>query len=113
MVGLQIKKSGFGGMTPAGIVITGGGAKTAGALESAKRNLAMPARIGVPQGITGLIDEILAPSFSTAVGLIVYGVKAEKREGGISFSRFGKFFKKIPVKGAAKKFLDLAKSFLP
>ncbi|MBL7159172.1 cell division protein FtsA [Candidatus Microgenomates bacterium] len=113
MVGLQIKKSGFGGMTPAGIVITGGGAKTAGALESAKRNLAMPARIGIPQGITGLVDEILAPSFSTAVGLIVYGVKAETKEKGVSFSQFGKFFKKIPVKGVAKKFLDLAKSFLP
>ena len=113
MVGLQIKKSGFGGMTPAGIVITGGGAKTVGVLDSAKRNLAMPARIGIPQGITGLVDEILAPSFSTAVGLVVYGVKTEKRDRGVSFSQFGKFFKKIPVKGAVKKFLDLAKSFLP
>ena len=113
MVGLQIKKSGFGGMTPAGIVITGGGAQTVGVSEAAKRNLAMPARIGTPQGVTGLIDEILVPSFSASIGLILYGAKADEREGGISLSQFGKFFKKIPVKGTAKKILDLAKSFLP
>lgn len=113
MVGLQIKKSGFGGITPAGIVITGGGAQTVSISEAAKRNLAMPARIGIPQGVTGLIDEILVPSFSASIGLILYGAKVDEREGGISLSQFGKFFKKIPVKGTAKKILDLAKSFLP
>lgn len=113
MVGLQIKKSGFGGMTPAGMVITGGGAQTVSILEAAKRNLAMPARIGTPQGVMGLVDEILTPSFSTSVGLILYGAKIEEKGERISFSRFSNFFKKIPVKGAAKKLLDLAKSFLP
>ena len=39
MVGLEIKKSGFGGQTPAGLVITGGGARTVGAVEAAKRCL--------------------------------------------------------------------------
>lgn len=113
MVGLQIKKSGFGGVTPAGVVMTGGGAQTVGILEAAKRNLAMPARIGVAQGVTGLVDEILTPSFSTAIGLILYGANVEEEGSGISFSQFGKFVKRIPVKGAAKKLLDLAKSFLP
>jgi len=113
MVGLQIKKSGFGGMTPAGVVITGGGAQTAGILEAAKKNLAMPARIGIPQGVEGLVDEILIPSFATSIGLILYGAKVDERKEGISFSQFGNFFKKIPVKGGAKKVLDLVKSFLP
>ena len=112
-MGLQIKKSGFGGMTPAGVVITGGGAQTVGILEAAKRNLAMPARIGVPQGVTGLVDEILTPSFSTAIGLILYGAKVGEKREGISFSQFERFLKRIPVKGAAKKLVDLVKSFLP
>ena len=56
MVGLEIKRSGFGGMTPSGVVITGGGALTVGAVESARRNLAMPVHIGIPQRVTGLVD---------------------------------------------------------
>lgn len=45
MVGLEIKRSGFGGVTPSGVVITGGGALTVGAVEAARRNLAMPVRV--------------------------------------------------------------------
>ena len=113
MIGLQVKKSGFGGMTPAGIVITGGGALTAGVVEAAKRNLAMPGRIGIPQGVTGLVDEILTPPFATAIGLTLYAGKVEVKGEGFSLAQFGQFFRKIPVKGMAKKVLDLAKSFLP
>ncbi|MBI2622748.1 MAG: cell division protein FtsA, partial [Candidatus Levybacteria bacterium] len=76
-VGLEIKKSGYGGQTPAGLVITGGGAKTIGTQESAKRMLAMPVRIAVPTGVKGIIDEIEEPSFATAVGLLRYGSKYE------------------------------------
>ncbi|OGH12788.1 MAG: cell division protein FtsA, partial [Candidatus Levybacteria bacterium RIFCSPHIGHO2_01_FULL_40_10] len=41
MIGIELKKSGFATQTPAGIVVTGGGAKTAGVEESAKRMLSM------------------------------------------------------------------------
>ena len=59
-VGLEIKRSGFGGMTPSGVVLTGGGAQTVGAVESARRNLAMPVHIGNPVKVSGLIDEIMS-----------------------------------------------------
>ena len=55
-VGLEIKKSGFGGQTPSGLVITGGGALTIGAVDSGKRTLAMPVRLGLPANIKGIID---------------------------------------------------------
>jgi cell division protein FtsA len=58
MIALEIKKSGFATQTPAGLVITGGGAKTVGAEESAKRMLSMTVRVGVPQNIAGLKDGI-------------------------------------------------------
>ncbi|MEX2013093.1 MAG: cell division protein FtsA, partial [Candidatus Levyibacteriota bacterium] len=77
MVGMEIKRSGFGGQTPSGLVVTGGGAKTVGVSDVAKRVLAMPVRIGVPQNIKGIIDEVQDPSFSTAVGLVTYGVNIE------------------------------------
>ncbi len=72
MIALEIKKSGFATQTPAGIVITGGGAKTVGAEDSSKRMLSMPVRIGIPTNITGLIDDVENPTFATSVGLLVY-----------------------------------------
>lgn len=114
MVGLEIKKSGFGGQTPSGLVITGGGAMTVGAVESAKRMLAMPVRIGVPQDMKGIIDEIQDSPFSAVVGLTVYGAlvgvestssfKMKLPKGIPSFRLPGKLPKKI---------MDLIKSFIP
>lgn len=72
MIALEIKKSGFATQTPAGIVITGGGAKTVGSEESAKRMLSMPVRVGTPSKIAGLIDDVESPTFATAVGLLEY-----------------------------------------
>jgi len=73
MVGMELKKSGYATQTPAGLVITGGGARTVGAEESAKRMLSMPVRVGNPINITGLIDDVENPSYATAVGLLMYG----------------------------------------
>jgi len=112
MVGLEIKKSGFGGMTPSGIVLTGGGALTAGAVESARRNLAMPVHIGVPHNITGLVDEIMIPSYAASVGVLLYGIKSDKEEGPL-FGGFGTLGDRIQLKGIAGKVIDLIKSFLP
>ncbi|MCL5970791.1 MAG: cell division protein FtsA [Patescibacteria group bacterium] len=116
MIGLEIKKSGFVGLTPSGIVITGGGAETINIIEAAKRNLAMPVRLGLPgEKITGLIDEILAPAFATSIGLLLYGSKFDSSTDTSSFSFKGisKMVQKVPLKGVAGKFADLIKSFLP
>lgn len=114
MVALEIKKSGFGGMTPAGLVISGGGAETMGIVESAKHNLAMQVRVGVPSNISGLIDEIVSPSFASAVGLVLYGARTgiTTREK-FSLGKLSKYVDKVPVQGAVKKVVDLVKSFLP
>lgn len=114
MVGLEIKKSGLGGLTPSGIVITGGGAETIGIIEACKRTLAMPVRIGIPTGVTGLIDEIQNPAYATAMGLVLYGAKeSQKNVERRSLPQMGKFMQKIPLKGLTDKFVDLVKSFLP
>ncbi len=114
MIGLEIKKSGFGGLTPAGIVLTGGGAETSGAVEAAKRNLAMQVRIGIPNNITGLIDEILTPSYATSVGIVLYAAKiGSATSERFSFQKLAKITSKLPIQGAAGKVIDLIKSFLP
>lgn len=114
MIGLEVKKSGFGGLTPAGLVITGGGAETMGIADTARRNLAMQVRVGIPSNITGLIDEITLPNYATAVGLVLYGAKSgvTSREK-FTFDKISKMVGKFPVQGVAGKVVDIIKSFLP
>ncbi|HYK08826.1 MAG TPA: cell division protein FtsA [Candidatus Eisenbacteria bacterium] len=112
MVGLELKKSGWGGQTPAGLVITGGGAKTVGIVDAAKRSLAMPVRIGIPTGLRGIIDEVQDPAFSTAVGLILYGAK-EVPPAGASFHLPLPSMKGVSFGKYGKKLVDLIKSFIP
>lgn len=112
MIGIAIKNSGYGGLTPAGIVITGGGARTIGATDGAKRTLAMPVRIGIPSGLKGIIDEVQDPAYATSIGLLAYGARIEAASSlpfGFSlpqlpFFRFGK---------VTKKAIDFIKSFMP
>lgn len=113
MVALELKRSGFGGMTPSGVVITGGGAETVGAVESARRNLAMPVHIGVPKHVSGLIDEITGSAYATSVGLLIYGSSAETSEGSTLFNGLGRIGDKVQIKGIAGKIIDLVKSFMP
>lgn len=111
-VGLEIKKSGFGGQTPSGLVITGGGALTIGAVECAKRMLAMPVRLGKPKDIKGIIDEIQTPSFTTAVGLAIYGREVEAQ----SQLPFGFNLPQIPNVAITKhveRVVTFIKSFMP
>lgn len=115
MVGLEVKKSGFGGQTPSGLVVTGGGARTVGASEAAKRMLAMPVRIGEPQNIKGIIDEIQDTPFAAVVGLCVYGALL-----GIESTKSFKFgLSGLPLFGGLlngklpKKIIELIKSFIP
>lgn len=115
MVGEELKKSGYGGSTPAGIVLAGGGAQTIGIISACKRTLSLPVRIGFPQGLSGLIEEINTPDFASAYGLILYGLRSTNKSEGKSFSfnKLGNIMGKIPVGGAVKKTIDFIKSFLP
>lgn len=108
-VGKEIKKSGFGSQTPSGLVICGGAATTIGLLDQAKYVLGFPARLGKIEGLAGLIDEIDSPSFSTAAGLILYGVRSQ---GGSEMS-LPVLGKGLPLKAVTQKIADLVKSFLP
>ena len=114
MVGIEIKKSGFVGLIPAGIVVTGGGAQTVGLREAAKRTLAMPVRIGMLINIKGIIDEIQSPAFASVIGLVMYGMKnssTEKKD-----LPFGLSMPKISGGSSKKllgKLLNLLKSFIP
>ena len=114
LIGEEIKKSRCQGVVPAGVVLTGGGALTVGAVDCAKRILNLPVRIGFPEGVTGLVEEVNSPEFATSVGLAFYGLKSDHKENsGLSLGRFSKRFSSLPVGGVADRVVNLVKSFLP
>lgn len=60
-------------------VITGGTSLVKGASKIAEEILDMPVRIGMPDKVKGMADTVKSPIYSTAVGLIIYGTKQQKR----------------------------------
>jgi len=71
MVGEELKKVGKSGMLPAGLVLTGGGAKMPGIEDFAKQTLGLPVVIGQPEGLTGIADRVSDPAFAAPVGLMI------------------------------------------
>lgn len=110
MIASEIKRSNLGGLTPSGIVLCGGGSMTVGIVESAKRTLSMPVRVGIPHGITGLIDDIENPAYASSIGLLRYAINSS--QANLSFSNSSPL-DKLHLKGAFGKITDMIKSLLP
>lgn len=104
----ELKKVGRSGMLPAGAVITGNGAKLNGVVEVAKKSLRLPASLGYPQELISNLDKVSDLSFTTAVGLVLWG--SQSQSGKIN--RFPGI--KLPgVDTIPRKIKDLIKSLLP
>jgi len=58
-----------------GVVITGGSALLPGMAEIADQIFQVPTRIGYPQNLTGLVDMVNTPMYSTAIGLVLHGLE--------------------------------------
>ena len=94
LIGEEVKRSGHAGMLPAGVVLTGGGARIGGAAELARDVFQMPVRIGAPPGVGGLMDQLSNPAFTTPIGLLLWGAHHAGEEpigstAGSPFSGFG------------------------
>lgn len=76
----EIKRSGYDGLLPAGLVLSGGTAKLPGIRELARSIFDLPVQIGIPKGISGLTDKVSGPDAAVAVGLVKWTPMWE--EGG-------------------------------
>ncbi|MBI4598826.1 cell division protein FtsA [Candidatus Uhrbacteria bacterium] len=94
------------GMLPAGVVLTGGGAKLSGMLDAAKQALRLPVSLGTPIGVTSVVDRISDPAIGTAVGLVLWGhnIVSAADEG-----RLGQVFSRM--KGVKKVATGLGRWF--
>ncbi len=97
--------------TPAGVVLSGGGALTFGVLEAARRKMALPTRIGAPTLLSGLTDEIQNCTQASTVGLLLYA--GEENKKGQKTTRSSDIFKKFPVGKIISRGAKFFKNFLP
>lgn len=82
LIAKEMKRSAYGDKMGAGVVLTGGAALLKGSAELAKEILGMPIKTGFPQSITGLVESVSSPSFSTGVGLVIMGFEDVMEDKG-------------------------------
>jgi cell division protein FtsA len=66
----EIKRSGYDGLLPAGMILTGGTSQLPGIKELAQQVLGLPVRIAQPHNLVGMVDQLHSPAYSTSVGLL-------------------------------------------
>lgn len=108
MVDKNLREINRSGKLPAGVILTGGGAKLPGMVEVAKREFRLPAALGLPLGVESAIDRINDPALATAIGLVLWGQANQALTGG----GFGGF--NVPnLGGLGDKVKSLFKIFKP
>ena len=75
----ELRRSGFEDLIASGIVLTGGSSKVPGLMELAEEVFHMPVRLGIPQFVQGLAEEVRNPIYSTGVGLLLYANQQQQR----------------------------------
>lgn len=105
LVNSEIRRTDYIDLLAAGVVVTGGGAMVEGTVELAEEVFGMPARLGTPRGVTGLVDAVTQPIYATGVGLVQFGLEHQNR-GGQFASANGDLFNTIlgRMKGWVKDF---------
>ena len=76
----EIYRAGMEHAIISGIVVTGGSALLDGVPEIAESIFNIPARLGTPRGIKGLVDVVNNPMYATGVGLVLFGAKNQSQK---------------------------------
>jgi len=77
LVNKELKRIGRQRLLPAGVVLVGGGSMMPGIVDLAKREFGLPAQIGFPSEVEGIIEKVNDPAFATATGLVLWALRME------------------------------------
>jgi cell division protein FtsA len=107
----EIRRSGYDGLLPAGLVLTGGSAQLAGIRQLASDVMGLPARVARPENLVGMVDRLHSPAFSTSVGLVQYAM--QMKEVDPSAVEMPKYVPNLRGPINWDKIKDVLKRFLP
>jgi len=108
LVRQEIKRSGYDGLLPAGMVLTGGTSALPGIRQLASDALGVPVRTAQPENLVGLVDQLKSPAYATSVGLLHWAAALAAMDGspGRERSRRPKGESRmVPVKNWLKRLL--------
>jgi len=108
LVRKELNKIKKGSLLPCGVILTGGGAKLPGIVDFVKEELKLPAQVGFPRDIEGIVDRVDDPLFSVPLGLVIWAF-----EQGGSNKSFIKSLKNVPINSFMKNAKKWFKNFLP
>jgi len=114
LIGQELEKKNLFDLIPAGLIITGGGASTISMASAAKKTLQLPARVGRPNKLEGLTNDITGPAYATVIGLLEYAYAQKnfpiKKTSSFNWQAILPKFKfSLPIGRVAK----LVRSLLP
>ncbi len=93
------KKNDYLGRLPAGIVLTGGGAKLPGLVDIGKKETNMSVAVGYPFNFSSYTDTLHDPAFGTAIGLVGWSSDMMMRGASPLKSKFSLHFMSGMKKG--------------
>ena len=73
LIVLELPRSDYETLVPAGLVLTGGSANLSGIDALGRDILQLPVRVGMPTNVAGITDAIRDPAYATSVGLLLWG----------------------------------------
>jgi cell division protein FtsA len=106
----EIKRSGYDGLLPAGVVLTGGSSQLPGIRRLASEVMGLPVRVARPENLVGMVDQLHSPAFSTSIGLLEWAARMHAVDPGAAVP------KRAPVPGRGlnwQRFLDVIKRLFP
>jgi len=77
---LELPRSEYEALVPAGLVFTGGSSNLSGIDVLGREILRLPVRIGIPTNMGGITDALRDPAYATSVGLLIWGAKHHGRQ---------------------------------
>jgi len=109
LVNKELRKIDRQGLLPAGVVLLGGGAKIPSLVDLAKEGLKLPAQVGFPLELEGIIEEVDDPAFATAIGLVLWSIDERIKSGHLTVIPFSRF----SVSSTVNKIKGWLRGFLP
>ena len=103
----EIKRSGYDGLLPAGLVLTGGSSALPGISQFARKMFNLPVRVAQPENLLGMTDQLYDPAFATSVGLLEWTVlmntisyekdsyRKQIHQDNISWSKVSNFLRRL------------------
>ncbi|MFC2036046.1 cell division protein FtsA [Chloroflexota bacterium] len=77
---LELPRSEYESLVPAGLVLTGGSSNLSGIDVLGREILRLPVRVGSPTNIDGITDSLRDPAYATSVGLLLWGAKHHNKQ---------------------------------